>query len=110
MPVISAQGVVLAATTFGVTLVAVPAALWGLSVGACVFSGKWRSFGFLAAVVVGGFGLYIGIQGLTFEVQSGMYPGEAYGAVAGILGGALLLVIGAVVGFAVSVRQRRLQR
>ena len=82
--------------------VGVPAALWAFSIGRGVYLGKWRLFSFGAAVLVGGIGLISGIGGLTTEISDdggfGAY-GAAIGAAFGILVGAGLLLVGALIGF-----------
>lgn len=107
MPVIGVQIVVAAATATAIRLIVVPAILWGLSVWAGVLRRKSRLFTFRAAFVVGFFGLLIGIGGLTSTVPENALPAQALGAVAGILGGALLLVIGALLGFVALFLPRR---
>ncbi len=112
----SVIGMLVHARTEGADLtvfVAVPAVLWGISVAACVVTRRWRTRTFVAAVALGGLGLFIGVYGQIDRPQAavGVSHGEAcmscLGAAVLILYGSLLLVVGALLGFvALFLRQR----
>ena len=87
-------------------LVFVPVVLWGIAVAAWLITRRQRTLGFfLAAVVFGGLGLFMGGYGLIEirRAQEGLPHGEGCLAciqgVLVVLAGLLLLLIGALIGF-----------
>ena len=91
--------------------VVVPAVLWGIIVAAGAVAGRWRTFTFVLAVLVGGFGLVFGIFGLTFDISDdrgdNLLGGPIFVAAMYVLGGIALLSLGALIGFvALFLRQR----
>lgn len=105
----SVIGMMVHARTVGADLtvfVAVPAVLWGTSVAAWVVTHRWRTLGFfLAAVVFGSLGLFIGVYGLIERPRAtvGLPHGEpcfnCIGVALFVLAGSFLLVLGALLGF-----------
>lgn len=94
-----------------ILLVGVPAVLWGLAVAGGAAAGRRRTYTFLFAAYVGGFGLILGIGGLTFVIPDDtpyqLFGGPRFQAGMYALGGAALLSIAALTGFvALFLRQR----
>ncbi len=93
--------------------VAVPVVLWGIAVAAWLITRRQRTLGFfLAAVVFGGLGLFMGVRGLIGISRAfvGVPHGESCFSCIGpgllVLAGRLLLLLGALLGFAALFLQR----
>ena len=93
--------------------VAVPVVLWGITVAAWLITRRQRTLGFfLAAVVFGGLGLFMGVYGLIgiSRATVGVPHGEAcYSCIEPrllFLAGMLLLLLGALLGFAALLLKR----
>jgi len=78
--------------------VGLPAAIWGLVVAAGAAAGRWRTFTFVSAVLVGGLGLILRIFGLTTNIPDDV-EFEDIVAILTASEGAALLSIGALIGF-----------
>ena len=104
-----AQNILLEVSIAGIAFFVVPAVLWVLVVGGGIVSGSWRTFTFLVAVVVGGLGavmLGLGVLSLVRNpLPDDAWPSEAFAAVLPMLGGAGLLLIGALIGLIAFVQQ-----
>ncbi len=97
------QNILLEVSITGIAFFVVPAVLWVLVVGGGIVSGRSRTFTFLAAVVVGGLGavmMGLGAWSLVIDpTPDDAWPSQALAAVLPMLGGAGLLLIGALIGF-----------
>ncbi len=91
-------GVVAQITGGAIGMVVIPTVLWGIVVLAAVVKGRWRGVTFFVAVAVGGVGLAIDISVLVI-VPADPNIGEGLAAGLAIMGGGLLLLIGAFMGF-----------
>ena len=96
------QNILLEVSITGIAFFVVPAVLWVLVVGGGIVSGSWRTFTFDIAVVVGGLGaVTMGLGALSLvrnPLPDDAWPSEAFAAVLPMLGGAGLLLIGALIG------------
>ena len=80
-----------------VLVVVVPVAVWGLVVGIGVFSGRWRTFTFLAAFPIGGIGLVFLYLAFTADIDTSQL-GAGLEFVGLLLVGLALLAIGFFTG------------
>ncbi len=103
------QNILLEVSITGIAFFVVPAVLWVLVVGGGIVSGSWRTFTFVFAVVVGGLGaVMMGLGALSLvrnPLPDDAWPSEAFAAVLPMLGGAGLLLIGALIGLIAFVQQ-----